>query len=205
MALDVSGWVKQKQGDFEQAAALHREGLALGIEIGSVMAMSWSLYLLARVATARAQPELATRFLGAVESLFDLTVDMESFERADYENTQATLRKQLGEERFLSALAEGRTKTPKHILADLELLWKSALTASPTRAVTLPSVPQTGLTSREMDVLRLLAQGLTSAQIAEQLIIGVVTVNFHVRSIYSKLGVTSRAAATRYAVEHHLV
>jgi len=56
-----------------------------------------------------------------------------------------------------------------------------------------------------MDVLRLLAQGLTSTQMAERLVIGVVTVNFHVRSIYSKLGVTSRAAATRYAIEHHLV
>ena len=58
---------------------------------------------------------------------------------------------------------------------------------------------------RELDVLRLLAQGLTSAQIAEQLVIGLVTVNFHVRSIYSKLGVTSRAAATRYAIEHQLI
>ena len=62
-----------------------------------------------------------------------------------------------------------------------------------------------GLTQREMDVLRLLAQGLTSAQIAEQLVIGLVTVNSHVRSIYSRLGVTSRAAATRYALEHHLL
>ena len=62
-----------------------------------------------------------------------------------------------------------------------------------------------GLTTREMDVLRLLAQGLTSAQIAEQLVIGLVTVNSHVRSIYSKLGVTSRAAATRYALEHELL
>jgi DNA-binding NarL/FixJ family response regulator len=56
-----------------------------------------------------------------------------------------------------------------------------------------------------MEVLRLLAQGLTSVQIAEQLVIDVVTVNFHVRSIYSKLGVTSRAAATRYALQHHLL
>jgi DNA-binding NarL/FixJ family response regulator len=62
-----------------------------------------------------------------------------------------------------------------------------------------------GLTAREMDVLCLLAQGLTSPQIAKQLVIGVVTVNFHVRSIYNKLGVSSRAAATRYAIEHHLV
>jgi len=38
-----------------------------------------------------------------------------------------------------------------------------------------------------------------------QLGIGVATVNFHVRSIYSKLGVTSRAAATRYALELHLL
>ena len=73
-----------------------------------------------------------------------------------------------------------------------------------------PSIRRTasspaGLTAREVEVLRLVAQGLTSAQIAEQLVIGVVTVNFHVRSIYSKLGVSSRSAATRYAIEHHLV
>jgi DNA-binding NarL/FixJ family response regulator len=54
-------------------------------------------------------------------------------------------------------------------------------------------------------VLRLVAQGMTSAQIAEQLTVSVLTVNTHVRSIYSKLGVTSRSAATRYAMEHHLV
>ena len=75
---------------------------------------------------------------------------------------------------------------------------------SKTHAKPSASSPD-GLTAREVEVLRLLAQGLTSAQIAEQLVIGVVTVNFHVRSIYSKLGVTSRAAAARYAVEHHLV
>jgi DNA-binding NarL/FixJ family response regulator len=67
-----------------------------------------------------------------------------------------------------------------------------------------PGYPD-GLTAREVQVLRLLAQGMTSAQMAEQLVISVVTVNFHVRSIYSKLGVTSRVAAARYAVQHHLV
>jgi DNA-binding NarL/FixJ family response regulator len=67
-----------------------------------------------------------------------------------------------------------------------------------------PSYPD-GLTAREVEVLRLVAQGFTSAQIAEQLVIGLATVNFHVRSIYSKLGVSSRSAATRYAIEHNLV
>jgi DNA-binding NarL/FixJ family response regulator len=76
---------------------------------------------------------------------------------------------------------------------------------SPPPAERMPPTSPAGLTTREMDVLRLLAQGLTSAQIAERLVIGLVTVNSHVRSIYSKLGVTSRAAATRYALEHHLL
>ena len=81
-----------------------------------------------------------------------------------------------------------------------------AETTQPARPMTKPSASSPdGLTAREVEVLRLLAQGMTSAQIAEQLVISVVTVNFHVRSIYSKLGVTSRAAATRYAMEHHLV
>src|SRR6266704_794878 len=62
-----------------------------------------------------------------------------------------------------------------------------------------------GLTAREVEVLRLLAQGLTDAQIAEQLVLSLHTVHAHLRSIYSKLGVTSRSAATRYAFEHQLV
>ena len=68
----------------------------------------------------------------------------------------------------------------------------------------LPSYPA-GLTAREVEVLRLVAQGLTDAQVAEQLVISPRTVNFHLTSIYSKLGVSSRSAATRYAMEQHLV
>jgi DNA-binding NarL/FixJ family response regulator len=56
-----------------------------------------------------------------------------------------------------------------------------------------------------VEVLRLLAQGLTDAQIAEQLVIARRTVNWYLTSIYSKLGVSSRAAASRYALEHHLL
>lgn len=54
-------------------------------------------------------------------------------------------------------------------------------------------------------MLRLLAMGLTDAQIAEQLVLRLHTVHAQLRTIYNKLGVTSRSAATRYAVEHQLV
>jgi DNA-binding NarL/FixJ family response regulator len=62
-----------------------------------------------------------------------------------------------------------------------------------------------GLTAREIEVLRLVTQGLTTTQIAEQLTISPRTADAHLRSIYSKLEVTSRAAATRSALEHQLI
>jgi DNA-binding NarL/FixJ family response regulator len=54
-------------------------------------------------------------------------------------------------------------------------------------------------------VLRLVADGLTTPQIAERLFISPKTVSTHLVSIFGKLGVTSRAGATRFALEHGLV
>jgi DNA-binding CsgD family transcriptional regulator len=62
-----------------------------------------------------------------------------------------------------------------------------------------------GLTVREREVLCLLTQGLTNPQIAKCLVISLPTVNTHVGSIYKKLNVSTRSAATRYAIERHLV
>jgi GAF domain-containing protein len=61
-----------------------------------------------------------------------------------------------------------------------------------------------GLTRREVEVLRLVAYGLSDALIAEKLVVSLRTVHAHLRSIYRKLGVASRSAATRWALEHHL-
>lgn len=61
-----------------------------------------------------------------------------------------------------------------------------------------------GLTPREVEVLRLVADGLTDAQVAERLFLSPRTVSQHLRSIYNKLGVSSRAAATRFALENRL-
>ncbi len=54
-------------------------------------------------------------------------------------------------------------------------------------------------------MLRFIAKGLTDAQIAEQLVISSRTVNTLLTSIYGKIQVSSRSAATRYAIEHRLV
>jgi DNA-binding NarL/FixJ family response regulator len=60
------------------------------------------------------------------------------------------------------------------------------------------------LTPREIEVLQLIAEGLTDAQVATRLVLSTRTVQAHLRSIYSKLDITTRSAATRYALEHGL-
>ena len=61
------------------------------------------------------------------------------------------------------------------------------------------------LTSREVGVLKLVAAGLTNREIAGRLGVSSRTVDAHLRSVFAKIGVGSRSAATRYAVEHALV
>ena len=87
----------------------------------------------------------------------------------------------------------------------LTIQGQAILTGSPSApSARISPLSSEGLTPREVEVLRLLARGLTNAQIAEALVVSLLTVKAHLRSIYSKLGVTSRSAAARYALEYHL-
>ena len=62
-----------------------------------------------------------------------------------------------------------------------------------------------GLSRREVEVLRLVADGQTSGEIATQLFISPRTAEHHVQNIYTKIGVSSRAAATRWAIQNQVV
>ncbi len=75
---------------------------------------------------------------------------------------------------------------------------------APPPAPALPRDPN-ALTSREIEVLRLVAAGLSDAQVAARLVISRRTVSTHLTAIYGKLGVNSRSSATRYALDHHLI
>jgi DNA-binding NarL/FixJ family response regulator len=74
-----------------------------------------------------------------------------------------------------------------------------------SRAGVLSEAYPDHLTSREVHVLKLVSAGLTNREIAESLGLSSRTVDAHLRSIFGKIGVGSRSAATRYAVEHGLV
>jgi len=78
------------------------------------------------------------------------------------------------------------------------------LTKVAARLATSQRIQVGGLTRRELDVLKLVALGMTDAAIGEALFISPRTASQHLHSIYGKLGFSTRAAATRYAIEHGL-
>ncbi|MGB3717189.1 MAG: LuxR C-terminal-related transcriptional regulator [Candidatus Promineifilaceae bacterium] len=105
---------------------------------------------------------------------------------------RAEVRAQLGDEAFAREIAAGRRLTLDDLLAIPHPL-AHALASG------------VSLTARENEVLRLLDQDLSNLQIAERLVISRRTVDAHLRSIYHKLGVKSRDAATRVAREQGLL
>ena len=201
-------WVAFVQGDYAAARALFEESLTL-CDAGNRWFIAACLVGFAALAGAQGAWTWAARLSGATESLCQaINGVLSPALRATHEFTSTAARAHLGEDIFAAAWAEGRTMTLEQVLAAQGPVTIPITT--PAGSSSVPHAPKAltspnGLTAREVEVLRLLAQGLTSAQIAERLVIGVVTVNFHVRSIYSKLGVSSRSAATRYAIEYHLV
>jgi HD-GYP domain-containing protein (c-di-GMP phosphodiesterase class II) len=79
------------------------------------------------------------------------------------------------------------------------------LAAAGRREAPRPAAWPAGLTDREVEVLRLIARGRTNREVAGRLVIAPKTVGRHVENLYRKLGVSSRAAAALFAMEHRLL
>jgi ATP/maltotriose-dependent transcriptional regulator MalT len=196
------GKVLAVEGDHTAARTIYEESLLRGL---AIMDIAPTVEGLAVVVAQQGETTWAVRLLAAAAALRDsLGAPLPPVSRADYERSLAAARAQLGEQASAVAWAEGQSMT-----------WEQALAAR--GPVTIPSkIPLTplaksplhapyGLTGREVEVLRLLAQGLTDAQIAEQLVISPRTVNTHLKAIYGKIQVSSRSAATRCALDQHLI
>jgi DNA-binding CsgD family transcriptional regulator len=189
--------VAQAQGDNERAAGLYAGGLTLAVELGDKANAAYCLEGLARVTSARGDHEGAARTFGAAEALLEAAGDplyAHAQDRADYERAVDALRSRLGEEALRTAWSGGRRMEMEEAVEYALEPWESSA----------PPAHPAGLSAREVEVLRLVANGMTNAQVARELFISPNTVNRHLNSIYAKLGVSSRAAAARFAAEHHL-
>lgn len=193
-ALSLLARVASVQGDCATARALYEQSLTIVKKRTYKCDIAFYLEGLAGVVAVQGDPVWAARLWGRAEAIHEaIGVPIPSVYRAEHAQAVAAAHIQLGEQAIASAWGEGRTMTLEQVLdAQGQATVLTPGSNAPPAPSAKVSIYSSGLTPREMDVLRLLAQGLTSAQIAEQLVIGTVTVNFHVRSIYCKLGVTSR-------------
>jgi predicted ATPase/DNA-binding CsgD family transcriptional regulator len=105
----------------------------------------------------------------------------------DFHESAASVRRRLGERAWFEAYEAGR-------MLDSELAMRLAEEAVSDLEEELQR-RSSGLTAREIDVLHLVADGLSNAEIAERLVLSQRTVHAHLRSIFDKLGVNSRTAA----------
>jgi predicted ATPase/DNA-binding CsgD family transcriptional regulator len=194
MCLNGMGNIAMTKNDSVAARAFWLDTVSVLSEVGDRWYMALVTEGLAGVASAEKMPVHAAQLFGSAEALREsihapLPIPLRIF----YEKNLKLARQQINESEFAKAWAIGMKMTPEVAIA-------SFAQARPT-AASLPA----GLTAREVEVLRLLSAGLTNAQIASQLVVSPTTVNAHLRNIYNKLDVTSRNAATRFAIEHKLV
>jgi DNA-binding NarL/FixJ family response regulator len=127
-------------------------------------------------------------------------------QRLAYERDVARGAAQLDAGKWRAAWAEGKLMSLDDAcaLAAEEL---PAISPQPGVQIATPSSPLSSgydLSEREIEVLQLLVAGLTYAEIADRLMLSFHTVHAHLRSIYTKLGVTSRAQATRLVIDQGL-
>jgi predicted ATPase/DNA-binding CsgD family transcriptional regulator len=202
------------QADAGEALATLRESLRLAGQVKDPLAM----ILPCRTATVLVGevlgPEWAARYLGIVEVVrghieegvpvaYDAAFT-DAFGRDAAGRVAERARQALGEAAFARAVAAGRA-VPFDLVAGeiLALIGEpgSAPAEVPAGADPLAAL---GLTPREGEVLRLLAQGLTDRGIAEALFISPRTVSGHVANLLAKLGLDSRTAASAFAVRHGL-
>ncbi len=204
LALDYLGLVATAHGDLATAARYHQESLAILREVGPPERLAeW----LARVATlaATAGQAMKAAWLAAAAEAARHTVGSVWVlpERLAYERTAQSLRADLGDEAFRAAWAAGQALTPEQAATEGEGV---LATMVPTRYVAPPErASPYGLTPREGDVLRLLAEGHSDREIAEALFIGPRTVQTHVANLFAKLGVNARAEAAAVAVRQGLI
>jgi non-specific serine/threonine protein kinase len=195
--LRILGDALYESGELDRALDAYRESVELTRNEGDRRFLSNALAGVATVAVAHHQPIRATRLFAAVDRLrIAIGAGMEIWQRERYERALVRARAALPPERFEREWSAGTSlpleQTIAEALADVD---------EPASAQDLPGI---NLTAREVDVLRLVCEGLTDREIADILQIGPRTVNFHVTNLLTKFGLSSRTEVAVYALRNRL-
>jgi len=208
-----------------RAALLHdlgRVGVSAGIWVkpGPLSERDWEQVRLHAYHTERilARPAALAQ-LGAIASLHHERLDGSGYHRGSAALTLAPAARILAAADVFHALTEARPHRPaytpeqaaellrwevQHGRLDAEVV-AHVLAAAGQRVAVKHKHLVAGLSEREVEVLRLIAHGLSIRQIAQQLTIAPKTADNHIQHIYAKIGVSTRAGAALFATEHQLL
>lgn len=200
--------VAEHEDNLTRACALFKEALLACQRMGDKIHVASALIGLGGLVGVRGQVERAGRLFGAAEVLLEeLGASLSAVDRREYEQQLADIRAGLVDPGvFTRAWNEGRSFSLEQAIA-----YADATQPEPegeTQKAAMPGAWQQrpyGLTRRELDVLQLVAKGLTDPQVADHLALSVRTVETHLRSVYNKLDVATRTEAARIAFEQSLV
>jgi predicted ATPase/DNA-binding CsgD family transcriptional regulator len=202
--LGSMGFIVLGRGDPAQAATMFEEALQTLRTLRDVVGIFHCLLGAGSVAGWRGEPDRAARLWGAAEALGETAaVPVVPMIRShyDYEGHLERARSRLTEEAWAEAWAEGRGMSPEQAI---EYALEPPLETSEDTVAPRTSYPA-DLSAREVEVLKLVARGMTNAQVANELYISPRTVNAHMGSVYHKIGSSTRAEAARFATEHGLL
>jgi DNA-binding CsgD family transcriptional regulator len=182
------------QGRFAEAVAAYGSAVSLQVRSGFVRDVEDLLEGLAIVAAVLGAHEPAAKLLGAAATWRALDGDPRvPYGMADYRAATASSRRGLGPQRWQAAFDAGARLTSRQAMA--------FAAAAVNELGAQASASALGLTARERQVLILIADGSHNQEVAERLQVSLRTVHAHLRSVYAKLGVTTRTAAARRAAE----
>jgi non-specific serine/threonine protein kinase len=218
--LGVNAW---KLGDLHHAVAHVRAGLRTSIAFQDRWLLSMAAQATLALGWAHTQPHVRARLLGAADALSQTTGAAFPGEPGGHE--VAALREQLvqpGDQEKLglaAAYRDGRVLSFDAVATMSQRLLEEAAQSLPRPEFsekarqlaqnagepTAAHASENPLTTREIEVLRLVAQGLSSKLIARQLSVTPGTVNYHVAAVFNKLGVDTRAQAVAVATQRGLL
>jgi non-specific serine/threonine protein kinase len=196
------GLVALRERDFERAHALFVEALATTRDLLGSWSIGNMLLCFASLAAAQGHWVRAVRLGGFSTAIWESwqTPAIPLMEAALAEGLERA-RQALDPQAYAAAWAAGRALSPEDAVAEaLAVEAEPPVSEAPRRS----GAPLAGLTPTEIQVLRLLADGWTTKEIAADLVVAVSTVDRHITHIYGKLGVRNRAEATAFALKHTL-
>jgi len=189
----VSAFAMSLKGDLTSGTEAAIRALIMKQEIGDTAGIAYCLSVLAWLAVGQQRYDRATWLLGAADPLWQrvgsrLSGDevMEVFQQQAVSDVRAAL----GEARFTAVWRDGATASLGAIIT--QAIGGADTPAPDSAAERVETLADRVLTSREHQIAKLVAEGLSNREIAERLVISKRTVDAHIEHIFAKLGVSSR-------------